>query len=173
MKRLLALLAVPLLLLVACGDDDDDVADDETTTTAAEVEETTTTTEAATDDTAAPDGDAVALAATETSLGEVLTFEGMTVYLFTVDPAGGASACTEDCAGAWPPVFAEGEVTAGEGVDPALLGTAPRDDGPGDQVTYNGHRLYLYSGDAAPGDVNGNGVGDVWWPVTAAGEPVS
>jgi predicted lipoprotein with Yx(FWY)xxD motif len=175
MKRLLALLAVSLLL-VACGDDDDVATDDATTTTTVaeqEAEETTTTTAATTEDTAAPDGDAVVVAAEETSIGEVLTVEGMTVYLFTPDPPGGDSACADDCAGAWPPVFAEGEVTAGAGVDAALLGTAPRDDGPGDQVTYNGHRLYLFSGDAAPGDVNGNGVGDVWWAVTAAGEPVS
>ena len=39
------------------------------------------------------------------------------------------------------------------------------------QVTYAGHPLYRYSGDTAPGDTNGNEVGDVWYAVNAAGEP--
>ena len=30
------------------------------------------------------------------------------------------------------------------------------------QVSYNGKPLYYYSGDAEPGETNGDGVGDVW-----------
>ena len=84
-----------------------------------------------------------------------------------------ASACTDDCAGAWPPLMlADGEPIAGEGVDQALLATAPRTDGD-PQVAYNGHRLYRFSGDTAPGDTNGQGVADVWYAVTPDGEQVA
>ncbi|MBA2624935.1 MAG: hypothetical protein H0U89_04955, partial [Acidimicrobiia bacterium] len=38
------------------------------------------------------------------------------------------------------------------------------------QVTYGDKPLYHYAGDGAPGDVNGQGVGGVWWAVTPDGE---
>lgn len=176
MKRLLASLAVLLLgvgVLAGCGDDDDDPTvggPDETTTTTEAPAEQTTTSEPSEAETSVGQ---LALAATDNELGALLAIEGMTVYLFTVDPADGASACADDCAGAWPPVFVGDGIVAGDGVDDALIGSAPRDDGPSDQLTYNGHRLYFYSGDAAPGDVNGQGVGDVWFAVTPAGEQLA
>jgi predicted lipoprotein with Yx(FWY)xxD motif len=93
----------------------------------------------------------------------------MTLYMFKPDTQD-TSACTEGCAQAWPPLTADGTPSGGDGVDPALLGTAPREDG-STQVTYNGHRLYTYSGDKAAGDTTGNGVGDMWYALTASGEP--
>jgi predicted lipoprotein with Yx(FWY)xxD motif len=176
MKRLLALLAVLLLGagLAACGDDDDGgkvASGDETTTTAAPDDEVTTTAPAgdATTTTAAAAGAPVVLLA-DSDIGSILTdADGMTLYMFKPDTQD-ASACTEGCAQAWPPLTVEGTPAGGDGVDPALLGTAPRDDGSA-QVTYNGHRLYRYSGDSAPGDTTGHGVGDVWYALTASGEP--
>lgn len=160
MRRTLALLAALLLTLglAACGDDDDDA-------TAAD-DETTTTTEADADE--EPAGEPT-VAVAETDLGEVLVdAEGMTLYLFTPDSME-TSACTDDCLSAWPPLM--GEPVAGDGVDQALLTTAPRTDGD-DQIAYNGHRLYRYAGDTAPGDTTGQGVGDVWFAVTPEGEAV-
>ena len=52
--------------------------------------------------------------------------------------------------------------------DASMLGTSTRDDGT-TQVTYNGHPLYLYSGDTAQGQVNGEGVDGVWFAVTSDG----
>ena len=183
MKRLLALLAVLLLGagLAACGDDDDGgtVASDDATTTTAAGDDETTTTEAETMTTIAGSsddsgtGEPVVFAA-NTSIGEVLAdVDGKTVYMFKPDSQD-ASACTEGCAQAWPPLTVEGDgvPTCGPGLDEALMGTAPRDDG-SMQVTYNGHRLYVFSGDAEPGDTKGQGVGDVWFPLDAAGEPIS
>ncbi len=46
-----------------------------------------------------------------------------------------------------------------------------RPDG-SEQITYNGHPLYLFSGDTAPGDTTGQGVGDVWYVVDAEGNAV-
>lgn len=87
------------------------------------------------------------------------------LYLFTSDAAGTTS-CSDDCATTWPPLVRE--VEAGEGVSSALLGTTPRPDG-AVQVTYNEHPLYYFSGDAA-GEINGHGVGGVWFLVNPSGE---
>ena len=56
-----------------------------------------------------------------------------------------------------------------------MLGTTTRSDG-GKQVTYNGHPLYLFAGDNAPGDTNGQGFdafGGSWFALSAAGNQVS
>jgi predicted lipoprotein with Yx(FWY)xxD motif len=75
----------------------------------------------------------------------------------------GVSNCTEDCAEAWPPftVATDVDLTAGTGVT-GELSTIEREDG-AMQVTYNGAPLYFWQDDAAPGDTNGQGVGDVWF----------
>jgi predicted lipoprotein with Yx(FWY)xxD motif len=38
------------------------------------------------------------------------------------------------------------------------------------QITLNGWPLYYFAGDEKPGDVNGQGVNDVWWVLTPSGE---
>ena len=93
----------------------------------------------------------------------------MTRYLYTPGSAT-ASACTGGCASAWPPVA--GPAVGGEGLDAAAFGTVTRDDG-SLQATYQGHPLYTFGGDAAPGDVNGQGASDVWYAVTAEGAQAS
>jgi predicted lipoprotein with Yx(FWY)xxD motif len=103
--------------------------------------------------------------------GTVLTDgTGMTLYVFFED-AGGTSTCYDACAENWPPLTTEGQ-PAGEGsVNQALLGTTERDDG-SLQVTYDGQPLYLYTGDSQPGDANGFGQGNVWYPVAPDGAPM-
>jgi predicted lipoprotein with Yx(FWY)xxD motif len=111
-----------------------------------------------------------ALGVTETAeLGQFLTdAEGMTLYIFTNDVVdSGASVCNDDCAANWPPYFAE-DATLPDGT-PGELTTITRDDGTM-QLAYNGMPLYLWVGDTAPGDVTGQGVGDVWF-VAEVGEP--
>ena len=49
------------------------------------------------------------------------------------------------------------------------LGTITGVDG-STQVTLNGWPLYYFVGDAAPGEVKGQGVNDVWWVLTPDGE---
>ena len=120
------------------------------------------------DDEAAVDGPAISIA--ESDLGNVLVdSEGMTLYLFTPD-AQGESTCFDECAANWPPLTEF--VSAGEGVDAALLGTVERTDGTM-QITYNGWPLYYFVNDAAAGDVNGQGLNDVWFAVDPAGDAVS
>jgi predicted lipoprotein with Yx(FWY)xxD motif len=98
--------------------------------------------------------------------------EGMSLYLFTNDTQNsGTSTCADDCLAEWPPLLSDGDPVAGEGVDAAMLGTITRDDGT-TQVTYNGWPLYYFADDTAPGDTNGQGLGDVWFLVTPDGEAV-
>ena len=64
----------------------------------------------------------------------------------------------------------KGPVSAGPGVT-GKLATIKRPDG-SVQATYNGHPLYTYKGDSAPGQAKGNGLnlsGGVWHEVTASG----
>ena len=104
-------------------------------------------------------------------IGKVLVdADGRTLYLFEAD-TGGTSTCTGDCAQAWPPYTTDGKPTASSGADAALLGTVDRADGTA-QVTYDGHPLYLFSGDSGPGEANGNGIdkfGAEWYALTPSG----
>ena len=103
------------------------------------------------------------------ALGKFLVdADGMTLYLFTMDTKD-SSNCYDDCAAAWPPLLTTDPAVAGKGVDASLLGTAARKDG-ATQVTYDGHPLYTWSKDKAPGDTTGQAVGDVWYVVSPAGE---
>ena len=98
--------------------------------------------------------------------------DGMSLYLFTDDTQNsGTSTCTGDCLVRWPAVIVTRTPTAGEGVDASLLGTITRDDGTM-QATYNGWPLYYFEDDTAPGDINGQGVGGVWFLVNAAGDAI-
>jgi predicted lipoprotein with Yx(FWY)xxD motif len=93
--------------------------------------------------------------------------KGFTVYSFAPDTAT-KSNCNGSCAQYWPPV--KGPATAGSGVT-GTLGTITRSDGSA-QVTYDGHPLYTYVSDTAPGQAKGNGVnlsGGVWHEVTVTG----
>lgn len=175
--RGIAIMVAGALLLTACGDDDTDadVADvaDVATETATQPETETGTTPANGDDvdtgTDASDGE-VTLDTATTDVGEVLVDgDGMTLYMFDNDSEG-ESACVDDCAATWPPVT--GEATAAGDVDEGMIGTITRPDG-STQVTYGGFPLYLYAADAEPGDVNGQGVGEVWWVVGPDGSRIT
>ena len=124
-------------------------------------------------DTTSMAGDGTVMVTEDDELGEILTDgAGFTLYLFTRDTQNaGASTCTGGCLENWPPFIVDGEATAGEGVDEALLGVITLDDGT-TQATYNGWPLYYYVDDLAAGDTTGQGVGDVWYALTPEGEQV-
>ena len=109
------------------------------------------------------------------SLGSILVDStGRTLYLFKAD-VGMTSACTGACAVAWPPLLATGTPTAGTGVTASKLATITRPGGR-QQVTYNGHPVYLYFGDRKPGKTTGQGVtafGAAWYALTPAGNQIS
>jgi predicted lipoprotein with Yx(FWY)xxD motif len=106
--------------------------------------------------------------------GEHLTdAKGMSLYLFEADSKL-KSTCYDACAKAWPPLLANGEPTAGQGVDKSMLATLKRKDGSA-QLTYNGWPLYHFVKDKQVGDTNGqgiNGFGAEWYLVSPEGKTV-
>ena len=91
---------------------------------------------------------------------------GFTLYSFAPDtPA--KSNCNGTCAQNWPPVH--GPATAA-GVT-GTFGTIKRSDG-SVQATFDGHPLYAFAGDSAPGQNKGNGLnaaGGLWHEITTSG----
>lgn len=120
----------------------------------------------------APAGGDAVLATADSPLGEIVVDgEGFTVYVFDEDTAGsGESACSGQCLAAWPPVVADSDTPAVDGVD-GEVGTITRDDGTR-QVTLDGLPLYYYAPDAQAGDVTGQGVQGVWWVVAPDGAKI-
>ena len=109
------------------------------------------------------------------SAGTILTDgSGRAVYLWVAD-TNGKSVCSGACAGAWPPVMVSGTVTASGSAKSSDLGSTTRSDG-SKQVTYNGHPLYYFVGDAGAGTASGQGsdqFGAKWWLVSPAGSDVT
>jgi predicted lipoprotein with Yx(FWY)xxD motif len=105
----------------------------------------------------------------ETGIGTVLVdADGKTLYLFANDQ-GITSAVPAGVLAAWPPLTVTDEPVAGQGVDQSKLGTAQQADGQ-TYVTYNGHPLYRFTGDASAGQTTGHKLGNVWYAVTPEGE---
>ncbi len=101
--------------------------------------------------------------------------KGMTLYAFAKDtPNSGTTNCTSSqCMALWIPFLTNGTPTigpnntaanGGTGLQASLLGTISRSDG-STQVTYNGWPLYYFSGDKAPGDING----ELWFVMPPTG----
>lgn len=90
--------------------------------------------------------------------------QGLTLYYRTSDIPP-ATVCSGGCAGAWPPLLVTGSniPTSATSLPGKLSVQATAN---GNQVEYNGHPQYTYSGDTAPGQTNGEGIGGVWHVVT-------
>jgi predicted lipoprotein with Yx(FWY)xxD motif len=107
------------------------------------------------------------LIAHTTDLGLYLTdTAGKTLYYFTKDTAG-TSACTGSCLATWP-AFSADPVTAPSVLKPSDFSAVSRADGT-KQTAFMGRPLYSYSGDAKPGDVNGQGFGGFWYVANVSG----
>jgi len=84
---------------------------------------------------------------------------GMALYYFTSDTPTKA-ACVGGCAKTWPPLLSKTTPT-----HPAALSgkVGAGNDANGRQVSYNGHLLYTYSRDTAPGLAAGDGLYGKWF----------
>ena len=97
----------------------------------------------------------------DTSAGKIYTdASGMTLYTFDKDEAG-KSNCYDKCAVNWPPFIAGADARAEGGWT-----VVDRTDGT-KMWAYEGKPLYYYIEDKAPGDVTGEGKGNVWHVVKA------
>ncbi len=90
--------------------------------------------------------------------------QGKALYYFTPDTSQ-KTACTGSCAETWPPLLfsGSGKVSAAANLPGKL---AIYKNANGNQVIYNNHPLYTFSGDAAAGQVNGQGIGGKWFVAT-------
>jgi predicted lipoprotein with Yx(FWY)xxD motif len=116
-------------------------------------------------------------ATVKTATGAPGTFlvdaKGRSLYLWVADK-GAKSTCSGSCAQAWPPLTTSGKPQAGTGAKTSLLGTTKRSDGTL-EVTYAGHPLYYFAGDATPGQTSGQGsegFGAYWWVVAPNGKAI-
>ena len=121
---------------------------------------------AGTSSAASGSAEAAAVGLKTASIGGVTVLtnaKGFTLYTFVPDTAT-TSACNGACAAAWPPQTALATVKS-------PYSTIKRSDG-STQLTFNGHPLYTFTGDTAPGKASGNGVnafGGLWHEAPASG----
>lgn len=120
-------------------------------------------------------GAGTTISTTTTTAGTVLA-DGRGRVLYTRVPAG--EPCTGECAARWPAYIAAGVPHPADGAINPLhtdrLGTSTAADG-GLQVSYGGHGLHRFAGDATPGAVTGQGLdafGGTWYPLDPGGDPV-
>ena len=118
---------------------------------------------------------AVVTTANNAKYGTILVnSDGKTLYTLTNN--GSPVACTGSCGHVWPPLLVpagSSTVTGGNGV------TGLGKSASGTVVEYHGFPLFMYSGDTAPGQANGNGIssyGGTWYVLkvgTTPGSPVT
>jgi predicted lipoprotein with Yx(FWY)xxD motif len=90
--------------------------------------------------------------------------QGLTLYYFTADSAT-QSAVSGNLAKIWPPLLSTG--SGGPTSSTSLTGKlSVQTDVNGNQIEYNGHPLYSFSGDTAPGQTNGEGITGMWFVAT-------
>nr|WKN36888.1 hypothetical protein K4G66_31470 [Tunicatimonas sp. TK19036] len=86
--------------------------------------------------------------------------EGRSLYFFSRD-VNGSSICTDGCLDNWP-VFFDENLEIDDELNASDFGSFTRADGQ-KQNTYKGWPLYYYSGDDTANQINGDGVGKVWF----------
>jgi predicted lipoprotein with Yx(FWY)xxD motif len=117
----------------------------------------------------------VMLAATAVpGVGAVVTdAAGKTLYRFDKDTSTPpTSNCDAQCAASWPPALAGEAAPMLQGIQDSQVGTLARPDG-SKQLTLNGWALYEFSGDKAPGQLNGQGANGTWFAIAPDGSKIT
>ena len=82
--------------------------------------------------------------------------QGLTLYYKSADTSTSIT-CTGACAANWPALLTSAGTPQGT---PSVTGKLSVFNGPdGNQVLYNGHPLYRWVKDTAPGEATGQGIG--------------
>jgi predicted lipoprotein with Yx(FWY)xxD motif len=122
----------------------------------------------------APNSTATTLALGNSTHGQILVDgQGRSLYLFEADSNGKSTCTSAACTAEWPPWIVSGTPQAGAGLAANELGTTSRADGR-QQVTYGGHPLYYFAGDAGTGS-SGQGLNDnggLWYVLHSDGTAV-
>jgi predicted lipoprotein with Yx(FWY)xxD motif len=156
------------VVLAACGSSSKKASN--STTTVSPANPTTTVASGA-----PAAGGATLAAATNSKLGKQIVVDsaGNTVYLFVPDGTSKTSTVPSAVKANWPAVKGPSAApTVGAGLDQSKVAVNMQADGT-DQVSYGGHLLYTFSGDKAPGDANGQGLGGNWYVLSPAGDKIS
>lgn len=124
-------------------------------------------------ETSATSAAALDLTVATSSLGDIVVDgQGMTAYYYDNDTANsGSSSCTGACATLWPAIESSTTTPTVDGIT-GVVGTIVGVDG-GNQITIDGRPIYTYAQDTAPGDVNGQAFGGVWYVISPAGEEIT
>lgn len=147
---------------------------DATATTGGETMATTATSAAetmATTGSVAPVSGPFVQVAESDEYGQILVdAECRTLYVFSQD-VDGEPTCVDDCAANWPPLLVPDEAVPplADEIDPSVFSVVQHPDGA--MLKVGDWPLYYFANDAAPGDVNGQGVGGFWWVVGPDGTP--
>lgn len=158
-KKLLAVLAIAALGFAACGSDPAPIS----SASANDGGDAATTIQSS-----EATGGLPAVTSADSSLGDILVgANGLTVYGFTND-VDAQSACYGTCAEAWPPVIVGADWDVAPDLDAGIFNAVVRDDGQL-QLVAGKWPLYYFAGDAVPGDLNGQGSGDVWFAIGTDG----
>ena len=105
----------------------------------------------------------IGIAARE-KLGDVMTADGMTVYVYTKDHPR-ETVCYDICAMNWPPLLVTHTPTLSQSFPGGTFGSVIRQDG-SKQLTYKNLPLYLYIEDPPGTDqANGQDVDHEWFVV--------
>lgn len=86
---------------------------------------------------------------------------GNSLYIFTADTEN-TSNCTGNCLQNWPAFFQDGNIIVPSILAPDDFSVIDRPD-QGQQIVYKGMPLYYFVNDAVPGDINGQGINNVWF----------
>ena len=171
MKKISAILILPVLAVAAAGCGSSSSSSSSASTPAA-----TTTTSAKKPAKAAATKLTIS-AATVPGLGVILVnAEGRTLYTFAPDKKSKVT-CTSSCASVWPPVtLSAGEAPAAAKQIKASLLSSDANPSGGKVVTYAGWPLYTYVTDSAPGTAAGQALnlnGGLWYVITPAGKVIT
>lgn len=113
-------------------------------------------------------------AATNVTLSKEIIVDraGRTVYMYVPDAASKTSRVPAALKTLWPAVLAPGAAIVGTGLSASKLAVDLQTNG-SHQVAYNGHLLYTFSQDTAPGDAKGQGLGRIWFALSPLGVKIS
>ena len=171
MKRWRAMLVVvvgTVVLLAACSSSSKS-STSKTTTTPAPVVSTTSSSPSTSTPSTSVAAHATLAVVTNSKLGKIIVAaSGKTVYLYMPDETSTTSTVPAALKSAWPAVTASGTSTVDASLDKTKLAVDPQPDGT-KQVAYNGHLLYTFQGDAAPGSASGERLGGIWFVLSPAG----
>jgi predicted lipoprotein with Yx(FWY)xxD motif len=164
----LASVIAAVVVIAACGSSSKTASKSSTTpsTSTSSSSESTTTA-------AAASSGATLGTATNSTIGQQILVDssGRTVYLFMPDGSSKTTTVPAAIKANWPPVKSTATPTVGAGLDQSKIAGDVQADG-SDQVAYGGYLLYTFAGDKAAGDASGQGLGGVWYVLSAAGTKI-